>query len=111
MERELGNTFMVTQHITGRIRRNLVGPVFECDHIKKFPRPQELSYDLLFYQPSWGRLEMQKGQTIDDMQKVGAKCAGHSDGDAHQLHCFFSSLFFKALLLYNSLKPCFFSIL
>jgi hypothetical protein len=47
---------------------------------------------------------------MTDIQKVGARCAGRSDGDAQQHHCFFS-LFFKALLLHYSLKPSFFSIL
>jgi hypothetical protein len=54
-----------------------------------------------------------------DMQKVGARCVGHSGGDAKQPHCFlpllisslytasFLYLFFKASLLYNSLKTCF----
>jgi hypothetical protein len=56
---------------------------------------------------------MQKGQTIE--VKAGARCAGRSDGEAQQLHCFsslvtllyfcfFSSLFFKALLLKSFFK-------
>jgi hypothetical protein len=42
--------------------------------------------------PNWGRWEMQKGQSIrqTDMQKVGIRCAGGSDGDAQQSCCFFS---------------------
>jgi hypothetical protein len=63
---------------------------------------------------------MQIGQRIED--KAGARCAECSDGDAQQFHCFFSlaillllcffsSLIFKALLLYCSLKPCFCSVL
>jgi hypothetical protein len=66
------------------------------------------------------RCKKEKRQKTD-MQKVGARCAGCSDGDAQQPHCFFSlitplllcffsSLFFKVLLLHYSLKLCFFSI-
>jgi hypothetical protein len=38
------------------------------------------------------------------MQKVGARCAGYSDGDAQWPRCFFSSLFFKTLLLKSFFK-------
>jgi hypothetical protein len=64
---------------------------------------------------NWGWREMQKGLTIED--KAGARGAGHSVGDSPSLIAFFLLsillwffslyLFFKALLIYNSLKPCF----
>jgi hypothetical protein len=40
---------------------------------------------------------MQKEQTIDKMHKAGARCAGCSDGDTQQPHCFF---YFSCLLLF-----------
>jgi hypothetical protein len=66
--------------------------------------------------PNWGWWETQKGHMIN---KVGARCVGCSGEDAQQPYCFlsllisslysasFPYLFFKALLLYSSLKPCF----
>jgi hypothetical protein len=39
------------------------------------------------------------------MQKVGARCAGCADGDAQQLHCFFSLLLSSfTLLLFSIFK-------
>jgi hypothetical protein len=72
--------------------------------------------------PNWRQWEMQKGQTIDKQTYRKLGLCVHLEGDAQQPHCsfplitllllrffslLFSSLFFKALLLYNSLKPCF----
>jgi hypothetical protein len=56
--------------------------------------------------------------TQDSRQtESGIRCVGHWGGDTQLPHCFFSllfssftlllSLFFKALLLYSSLKSCF----
>jgi hypothetical protein len=66
---------------------------------------------LVIAEPFWGltgpRWEMQKGHRIDRHRKLGPGVLG-AQVETHNPHCFFSvSLFFKALLLYSSLKPCF----
>jgi hypothetical protein len=65
---------------------------------------------LVITEPNWGltggdwRCRKKKGQT--DRQKVGSGVLG-AWMETHNSHCFFSlSLFFKALLLYSSLKSC-----
>jgi hypothetical protein len=66
-----------------------------------------------------GQLDIQKRQRID--RQKGIRCVGCSSGDTQlslflfyiislHLPCFFLSLFFKALLLCSSLKPCFQSL-
>jgi hypothetical protein len=42
---------------------------------------------------------MKNGHRVD-RQKVGTKCAGHSDTDAQEPHCFFSLLFSSFTLLF-----------
>jgi hypothetical protein len=71
------------------------------------------SHSLVITEPNWAA--MGDAERTQDRQRVGARCVGHLGGAAqpsllYSLHllCFFSlSLLFKALLLYNSLKPCF----
>jgi hypothetical protein len=55
---------------------------------------------------TWWRLEMQKGHRIDRQTESGIKCVGHSGGDTQPLLLLFS-IFFNALHLYGSIKPCF----
>jgi hypothetical protein len=51
-------------------------------------------------EPNQGQLEMQKGQMIEDRHAESwDQCAGHSDGDTQQPHCFFSLVFSSFTLL------------
>jgi hypothetical protein len=55
---------------------------------------------------NWGRVEIQKRHMIDWQTESGIRCV-RAQVETRNLHCFFSlSIFFKALFLYNSLKPC-----
>jgi hypothetical protein len=57
---------------------------------------------------NWAAMgDAERTQNRQTDRKIGARCSGCSDGDTQQPHCFSLSLFFKALLLYSSLKPCF----
>jgi hypothetical protein len=100
-----------------------VGPCLEQSRSLRKGLYSELSHKFLFYLTltggEWRRRKDKQQKT--DMQKVGARCDGRSDGDAQQSHCFFhyysvllllfSSLFFKALLLKSFFKFLLFSIL
>jgi hypothetical protein len=72
---------------------------------------------LLFHQPNWERLEMQKGQRIDNKHAQSwGRCAGHLNGDAQRHHYFFSRLmlllcFFLSIFKTLLLKSFFFSSL
>jgi hypothetical protein len=75
----------------------------------------ELSCALFLLNLTEGNWRCRKDKRWTNMHKAGARCAGCSDGDAQQPHyvfslitllllCFFSSLFFKALLLKSFFK-------
>jgi hypothetical protein len=64
---------------------------------------------LVITEPNWAQLGMTRDseRTKDretDMQKVGARCVGHSDVDTQQPHCVCSLLYSLHLLCFFSLS-------